>query len=189
MIPTTEVAIMKRYITSDWHLLHENIVKYEGRPVDYQEKIIEGLKIVKPEDIVINLGDLIMGKNSEVDPMLERINAEAPGYAAATRLLIKGNHDHLPASRYRKHGYILLDSLTINGIYISHHGVKRLPSDCVVQIFGHYHSNTPPEVLLTNGRKFSIEEQDYKLLELNQFCSQIPKATKDLIEDKNRHKQ
>lgn len=163
----------KMWITSDWHMAHRNIIDYEGRPENYEELIIQSLSVVRPGDTVINLGDLYLGNSSTFSQLFGRIQTSCPEYTLATKLLIKGNHDSLSRSKYASIGMVLLDSLVLQGIYFNHHGVQTLPSDCDSQIYGHYHSN-PPAVGLARGRKFSIEEQNYKLVELSTFLNKVP---------------
>jgi len=54
---------MNIWFTSDWHLGHANIIKHCGRPFkdlnEMNETIIENYNsLVKPDDVVYNLGDL-----------------------------------------------------------------------------------------------------------------------------------
>lgn len=163
----------KTWLTSDWHLRHKNIIAYENRPEDYEDQIIKSLSVVKAEDFVINIGDLYLGNSKEFLPLFKQIYEACPGYGHATKILISGNHDALSRTKYASIGMVFLESITIQGVYISHHGVTTLPSDANSQIFGHYHSNPAP-ITLVNGRKFSIEEQNYKLVELNSFLHKVP---------------
>lgn len=65
-------------------------MKYTGRDEDFQNIIIENWKkIVKPEDMVIHLGDLSAGVKGRWDEIIN-IFDELPG----SRILIRGNHDH-----------------------------------------------------------------------------------------------
>lgn len=56
------------YITSDLHIGHENVIKYDNRPFNSVEEmntfIIQELKTkLKPEDILIDLGDMFWDMN------------------------------------------------------------------------------------------------------------------------------
>lgn len=82
------------YYTSDLHLGHKNIIKYENRPFadveEMNEKLIENWNsVVKPEDTVYHLGDFaIKGANMNLDRIVEiynRLNGD--------KYMIVGNHD------------------------------------------------------------------------------------------------
>lgn len=81
------------YLTSDWHLTHENIMKYVGRfgnkAYDYSSKIIEYAKsVLKKNDILIYMGDLDCGPNKNVEN-LKNIMDLLP----SKKIFIRGNHD------------------------------------------------------------------------------------------------
>jgi len=83
---------MSVYIWSDLHLGHANIIKYCNRPFDTIEEMDSALvhswfSIVKPEDTIINLGDVVF-KNWTFEKLKMLIN-KMPGY----KVLIIGNHD------------------------------------------------------------------------------------------------
>ena len=80
---------MNIWFTSDQHYDHRNIIKYSGRPfhnIDHmKESFIERHNsVVKPEDIIINLGDFALNELS-VSPILKRLNGK--------HTLVCGNHD------------------------------------------------------------------------------------------------
>lgn len=80
------------WFTSDQHFGHENIIKYCSRPFCYVAEmnatIIERWNsVVKPNDLVFNLGDLTMSwKKEKIQEIYDQLNG--------TKILIKGNHDH-----------------------------------------------------------------------------------------------
>ena len=60
---------MKIWIIADTHFYHENIIKFENRPLDNVEQIIANWnKVVADEDLVIHLGDVIFGKDYALSP-------------------------------------------------------------------------------------------------------------------------
>lgn len=81
------------FFTSDFHLFHNNVLKFDKRPfVDVHEMhvAIEGgwNEVVKPNDIVIYLGDLSFARREDkasVDAILSRLNG--------TIHFVMGNHD------------------------------------------------------------------------------------------------
>ena len=54
---------MKYYIISDTHFNHkDNMVKWCGRPENYEELLTKSLKQLTEKDILIHLGDITIGK-------------------------------------------------------------------------------------------------------------------------------
>lgn len=79
---------MTIYITADTHFGHANMIPYCGRPKDFDNLLIENWnKTVKPEDMVIHLGDVIMGQDSanRLLPIMSQLNGK--------KILCRGNHD------------------------------------------------------------------------------------------------
>lgn len=79
------------FVVSDTHFDHKNIIKYCGRPFNSVEEMNEALvknwnKEVKPEDLVLILGDVAYGRFSQGPSYwLNRLNGK--------KILIKANHD------------------------------------------------------------------------------------------------
>ena len=96
---------MKRYnwYTSDQHYGHANIIEFCGRPQkdvsDMNEDMVYRYNsVVKPEDTVMLLGDLCMGKLADSLRYVEKLNG--------VKTLLCGNHDKMfgtaPGSDKRK---------------------------------------------------------------------------------------
>jgi len=81
------------FFTSDFHLFHNNVLKFDNRPftdVNEMHVVLEGgwNEVVKPNDIVIYLGDLSFARREDkpsVEAMLNRLNG--------TIHFVMGNHD------------------------------------------------------------------------------------------------
>jgi len=81
------------FFTSDFHLFHNNVLKFDNRPftdVNEMHVVLEAgwNKVVKPNDIVIYLGDLSFARREDkasVEAMLNRLNG--------TIHFVMGNHD------------------------------------------------------------------------------------------------
>jgi calcineurin-like phosphoesterase family protein len=80
------------YVTSDTHFNHKNILLYEpeNRPFNDLSHMNETLianwnAVVKPEDLVIHMGDVCMGPKENHAGFRARLNG--------TIWLVKGNHD------------------------------------------------------------------------------------------------
>lgn len=119
------------YVTSDQHFGHNNILKYEPLRVSQgatslyvmQEILINNWnKIVKPTDIVYELGDFYMGKSlEELDNIISQLHG--------TIKFVKGNHDsHRNVNYLTKLGYEVQDlgyEIKYNHIhyFMSHYGM------------------------------------------------------------------
>ncbi len=84
------------WFTSDYHLNHKNIIAYCDRPFSSIDEMNEEIisrhnALVKPDDIVIDVGDFSMNEKI-VESSIKRLNGH--------RTLVPGNHDRC----YRKHG-------------------------------------------------------------------------------------
>lgn len=78
------------YFVSDFHFWHTAILKYSSRNFSSVEDMNEALvnnwnAIVKPEDLVYDLGDVSFGKYTETKMLLQRLNGK--------HHIILGNHD------------------------------------------------------------------------------------------------
>jgi calcineurin-like phosphoesterase family protein len=95
-----------RWFTSDWHLWHDNILKFTTRHfrssyrmnVSIRDRYIESG--VNDEDDVYVLGDVMM-KGADAAGSLENFLATLPG----RKHLILGNHDRLTPWQYHEVGF------------------------------------------------------------------------------------
>ncbi len=83
---------MNRFVTSDLHFFHKNIIQIANRPFenldDMHEKLINNWNsVVEDNDEVYILGDFSFGKVLETEELLRKLNGK--------KFLIKGNHDEL----------------------------------------------------------------------------------------------
>lgn len=163
------------WFTSDLHIGHDNIRKLANRPFssvdEMNETIVDNInKLVKPTDILYNLGDVTwFHRKEEIEPWLKRINCK-------NHYLIKGNHDwrelYGGCSSYFK-GIYDLHEITLNKrkIVMCHYELatwnKQLHGS--VSLFGHSHSN----VFHRNddGRKFClcVEATGYQPVSIDQI--------------------
>lgn len=135
----------KLWFTSDTHFWHKNIVVYSNRPfltVDGQpdvEKMNESLirywnDCVKPDDLVIHLGDMGFGRDCTSEKLREirqRLNG--------TMLLVRGNHDHKPRKWLLPKDKIA-DELQFGPVYMAHVPVFAPPTlEVTTVICGHVH--------------------------------------------------
>jgi calcineurin-like phosphoesterase family protein len=143
------------YVTSDTHFGNENIIKYCERPFvdveDQTRQLIENWNnVVRVDDVVIHLGDFIMGAADNVDRILPQLNGQI--------ILVRGNHD-TPSKLARYKNYS--DKITVHDIYFQPYGglfficchfpvmheefldmVNKDNSEAVV-LYGHVHNKLP----------------------------------------------
>jgi len=105
-----------RFIVSDTHFGHTNILEYDGRPFSSIEAHDEALiknwnALVQPHDTVYHLGDIALFKRAQQSPktrlatLLRRLQGKIH--------LVRGNHDHdvdAPGVRER---FETIENLTI----------------------------------------------------------------------------
>jgi calcineurin-like phosphoesterase family protein len=176
---------MKTYLISDPHLNHDNIATYCQRPADFTQKIDRNVKeIVKPEDILINLGDIGIGKP---DGYMEMVN-QWPG----RHILVRGNHDQKSCQWYMNNGFdFACDGMIYRGAWLTHKPSDVLPPGTSINIHGHlhniwhgFHSDSPEAqtsdfVMAAKAGKlahpwqrlFAVEYTDYKPVEFDKFVN------------------
>lgn len=167
---------MTRYVISDTHFYHANIIKYCNRPENCDELMVENWrKIVKPEDIVYHLGDVIFGKKSCLKDILDGL----PG----KKILIRGNHDIKSNTWYTKNGFdFVCDGLIHKNILLTHKPMV-IPTFNMCNIHGHLHNLGYSDVVsfqesykqFDDGMHvlYSPENEGYKPVELYKLASRV----------------
>lgn len=146
----------KTFFSSDYHLGHANVIKYDNRPFsdvhEMDKTIIKNHNsVVGKDDDFYFLGDLSFNKPKTED-YLRQLNGNL--------FFILGNHDHKETIElYKKYGTYLGDfkEIAVNGQKItlchyalkvwnrSHHGTWHL--------YGHSHGSLPDDI---HSRSFDI---------------------------------
>lgn len=137
------------WFTSDLHFNHANIIRFCNRPWKTTEEMDEALisnwnSVVKPNDLIFDLGDFAFADRDKWIKLLEQLNGK--------HYLILGNHDItrwpgnkvLPLFERVEHQL----TLKIDGrkVYLNHYpflcygGTYRDSASKVYQLFGHTHS-------------------------------------------------
>lgn len=137
------------WFTSDLHFNHANIIRFCNRPWKTTEEMDEALisnwnSVVKPNDLIFDLGDFAFADRDKWIKLLEQLNGK--------HYLILGNHDItrwpgnkvLPLFERVEHQL----TLKIDGrkVYLNHYpflcygGTYRDNTSKVYQLFGHVHS-------------------------------------------------
>lgn len=126
---------MQLWIISDTHFFHQKLVECGDRPENFTEKIVENWnKVVKPEDTVLHLGDVIFGMDKQITlpAMMKRLNG--------TKILTLGNHDTKGIQFYMNNGFAFAcKNFQVQDIFFSHAPTTPLPKDIRFNIHGHLH--------------------------------------------------
>lgn len=136
----------KTYFSSDYHLSHHNVIKYDGRPFKDIDEMNETIitnhnKIVKKTDDFYFLGDFCLGKRKgEVEELLKRFNGNLH--------FIKGNHDHTDSVKlFDKYGDYLGEQKMIKvheqEIVLNHYSMRvwNKSHHGVIHLYGHSHGS------------------------------------------------
>jgi calcineurin-like phosphoesterase family protein len=172
---------MKFFLTADTHLNAANIATYCDRPANFTDIILKRWnERVRPEDTVIHLGDVAIGKKEHIKPQLALLNGR--------KILIRGNHDwHSSLSWWTDNGMdFACDGMVFRGCWLTHHPAHKLPYGCNINIHGHLHniwdgfhpnkgkcapgcSQSPKSLQFPWQRLFAIEYSNYYPIEFDSF--------------------
>ena len=174
----------KVYLISDTHFNHDNIATYCDRPKDFTDKIISNwCNVVKPDDLVIHLGDVLIGNRRTIDSIM----AVLPG----RKVLVMGNHDrqHSPMW-WMQHGFsFACQAMKFRNCWLTHEPSTSLADGCELNIHGHLHNiwhgfhaektinigglEVPSPKKLRNPwqRLFAIEYTNYLPVEFDKFVA------------------
>ena len=140
---------MNVFFSSDTHYYHENIIKYCARPFrdasEMNAKMVEAWNSkVGTNDVAFHLGDVSAGLKDNAEGLKSII-----GSLQGRKILIRGNHDHLPDEWYLEAGFHrvfnalrLGDALLVH--YPLHEALSRgmdLPSLETLEFVVHGHSH------------------------------------------------
>jgi len=166
------------FFTSDLHLGHGNIIRYDRRPFnsvqEHDETIIKNWNsVVKPNDTVYLLGDIAFGPKEEVEAKINQLNGRI--------CLIRGNHDsrQIEKSRLRDRFhwirdlwfYQAMDGETKIRIVLCHYPMLRWDRSHygVWHLHGHCHGNAPQRVGKDLAIDISCNVHGYTPVELNEL--------------------
>jgi calcineurin-like phosphoesterase family protein len=150
------------WVISDTHFLHARLEEYE--PIrrtlgqDHNVVMVERWReTVRENDIIVHLGDLVLGKRSEFARIADRL----PG----RKFMLKtGNHDRRSRAWYTEHGFTLIPEFWMDyrgwRVRFSHrpddeHRYVQYP--LVLNVHGHIHSNTRADRRLINVSAEAID--------------------------------
>ncbi len=169
------------WIISDTHFNHKNIIEYESRPFqDVQTMNAAMIKnwnsIVNPNDIVIHLGDVGLGNESQLKEIIPQLNG--------VKILIRGNHDRKSDSFFLDCGFAKIYRtlmITVDGkkIYLSHTPESR-PGDGEkydLHMFGHVHTKGNYPDFCHNGACVCVERWNYAPINLKALIKMCEENT------------
>jgi len=156
---------MKYWIITDTHFGHRKMEEYCGRPADFESRILQGLKQIQPDDIVIHLGDFCIGEDAKWHEFWNST------LFANKRILVRGNHDKKSDAWYYSHGWhsvVYSFSMHFQGKYItfSHMPILGIQN---TNIHGHFHNNLYRllEGKFINDTEKEINDKDFPLEKYN----------------------
>lgn len=164
------------WLTTDTHFKHQMLIERGLRPKDYEERIERNWRRqVKPEDVVIHLGDLAWNGGEE---KIEGL----PG----RKWFVRGNHDGRSNGWYLSHGW----DFVADGIRLERHGELVLlthrpqPPDgwWTLNIHGHFHDTDfrkhEPQIaayLTPNHILIALEKNGYQMESLDALIKRVRK--------------
>jgi calcineurin-like phosphoesterase family protein len=176
---------MRNWLITDTHFNHPNIITFCKRPPSYKEIIIAKWKrIIRPEDTIFHLGDVIFRNEDELYTIL--------GALPGRKVLIRGNHDYFDLPFYKgeknskykpdfylKSGFdLVVKSIMLDGNILLSHAPCDLNSEVVMNIHGHFHNNPfenweePYRLMYKRDDRYrllSIENENYYPILLENF--------------------
>ena len=149
---------MKRFMISDNHFGHKNIINYESRPFENTDEMEKEMiktwnETVAKDDEVFHLGDFAFLGKEKTKEIVSKLNGKIH--------LILGNHDHKPIKYYLECGFETVSAypIILDGFWIlSHEPVYLNKAMPYANIHGHLHSTE----LTGNYFNVSVELINYK---------------------------
>ena len=184
---------MTRWFSSDLHLSHGNIIKYQNRPFNNIREMDEALltyhnELVKPKDHWSCLGDVTIRRGGRIDR--EWFIREIRKYNGHKRLYL-GNHDHFPIQVYIDAGFekVYATWRDEKGILFSHIPVHpRSIGSARANVHGHIHSQpnyTPilgvdrhDNVMVKPYINISVERTNYRPVNIDWIEARIEEGIK-----------
>jgi calcineurin-like phosphoesterase family protein len=153
MMTSLNFSSPPKWVISDTHFFHKNIIRYCSRPWESVDEMNEGLiqrwnESIKDDDVVILAGDVAFTNSSNklaVQNICRRL--------AGRKYLVKGNHDG-KNEFYLEAGFVdVVDYIVVDNILIAHYppvgdesGCKKTLSlvhqhKCDFVVHGHQHTS------------------------------------------------
>jgi calcineurin-like phosphoesterase family protein len=168
------------WVTSDHHWGHDNIKKFQGRPDDHFELMVEQWHdTVSRGDIVLHLGDLVCYDHRRPEPerFWKALVRDLPGI----KFIILGNHDKKKPEWYEQAGFVVLgrgdkafmwhDPRNGKPVAFSHEPI--MPNGWGLNVHGHVHGNghRPLEGRLSDRINVCVEVTNYAPVKVGDILS------------------
>jgi calcineurin-like phosphoesterase family protein len=183
---------MNNYFSSDWHLSHNNILRYDERKfgsIEEHDRYImkKAMELLKPGDNFYFLGDFCLGNRGNADGYLATLHS-----SGAKLFFIKGNHDKRDMIElYDKYGTYLGEQTKIKLPYnkewvdvVLNHFAMRVWDKShhgSLHFYGHNHDgleNDPWGKSCDVGIMTALRiKGDYTLFEFNELYDMLSKRT------------
>ena len=170
------------WIISDTHFNHKKIQEYCDRPDGWQNLIIQNWNsVVKPDDVVIHLGDFSFGPKDIVKPIVDKLNG--------TIFMVKGNHDRHGKGWYEDVGIYVVAPFMVHlnesddVLYFTHRRIKE-DDFYGVNIHGHIHQKGEFIRIDHNAVyvNVSVEQIDYTPIKISECIKNIVDKSKSLYD-------
>lgn len=129
----------KVYIVSDTHYNHDReggvMETHCKRPSNFSQLVFDRWnQTVKPEDLVVHVGDVLIGPKSRTKEYLDALNGR--------KILVRGNHDtDKPCLWWMNNGFAAAsDGMLFRNIWVSHKPADVLPAGAELNLHGHLHN-------------------------------------------------
>lgn len=167
---------MKYHLITDTHFNHvPQMFDYCGRPENYQELLANSMLSIPEDDVLIHLGDICIGKDSEVhERFIQPLKCK--------KWLIRGNHDNKSDNWYLTHGWdFVADAilLRILGVQTLLTHIPHPDTGYGINIHGHFHNQDhrrhEPELrAIKNPRQYllAVEFTNYKAVDAENWISE-----------------
>lgn len=167
---------MKTYLISDPHFNHDLIETHCDRPKNFTDLILRNYNAtVKPEDVTLFLGDIIIGNRRKISDILRELNGRKI-------LAALGNHDYCHSlTWWMRNGFDFAAEATVyRNVYLTHKPATFLPYGCKLNVHGHLHNiwhgfhkkeerPTPTKLQSDSHRLFALEYTSYAPVEFQKF--------------------
>lgn len=159
------------WLTTDTHFGHTNIIRYCGRPVDFEQKIYTSWrKNVRNGDIIIHLGDVVFGSLRRT--FYQDIFPSLPGH----KILIRGNHDRTKDLKYWDETYQKYDMKIGKWSVRLQHRPAVPPPQIDWLIHGHVHNALKPSESSGKCVLAALEWEGYKVWPLREWFLRMIKG-------------
>ena len=154
---------MKRFVISDLHFQHKNILEYSNRPFDSLNHMHEIMinnwnNVVSESDKVYILGDVTMGRSGL--KLLSRLNGK--------KVIIKGNHDIFKLTDYLEYFEDIRGCMKYKDCILTHIPVHPSQKERFkFNIHGHLHEKNINDPFYVN---VSVEQVNYTPVDLDKIA-------------------